>query len=293
MENYCLTEPIFLRNLVIFPIKATNGSSRRHDAHNGFDPSTLDEVLAQRKAEIRELETPGVNEIIFENRGDWPVLLLDGEEITGSLQNRIIAASHLVAARSTEDVAVVCVEEGRWDELGGFQTGYCSYPRIRSILAKGMHKKTDTQKIIWDEINRKLTVTKTLSKTSSMHDIYDNLKEEIARYVEGFESLNHSTVGFIGVAGDRILGCDIFFDSNIYRKFENKLIRSYALDAFEYQRTKKDLPDVETFFANVLGALKNKKIKKSRKTIPIKGNEFLGQTLTYNTRLVHLSAFPT
>jgi hypothetical protein len=291
MKQYHLSEPFFLRNLVTFPIHVSDGSSHENDMSQ-FNPLTLDDVLRQGQADVRELDIPDMTEIVFDNRGNEPVALLDGEEITGSLQNRIIARSHVVAARSTTSIPVVCVEEGRWDEIGGFQTGYCSYPRIRSILAQSLHKKIDTQKTIWDEISRKLTATKTLSKTSSMHEIYDNLHEELERYVEGFSSFNHNTVGFIGCAGNQILGCDLFSNANIYQKFEQKLIRSYALDAVEYQRAKKGLPDAEQFFTRILSTLESKKFKKSSKTIPMKGGGFIGHTLMYRNRFVHLSAFP-
>lgn len=291
MKQYHLAEPFFFRNLVTFPVQVSNGSFHE-DTLRQFNPRTLHDVVRQGQADIRELDIPDMTKIVFDNRGNEPVVLLDGEEVTGSLQNRIIARSNVVAARSIKTIPVVCVEEGRWDEIGGFQTGYCSYPRIRSILAQSLHKKIDTQKTIWNEISRKLTVTKTISKTSSMHEIYDTLQEELERYVEGFRSFNHNTVGFIGCAGDQILGCDLFSNAHLYHKFEQKLIKSYALDAFEYQRANKSLPDVERFFTHMLSTLESKNLKNVNKTIPIKGDGFIGHTLLYQNRFVHSSAFP-
>jgi len=278
------SEPIFLRNLIIYPI---NG-----DTENGFNPLTIDETLSLKTGKFCELDTPDINKIIFENKNTSPVLMLDGEEITGSLQNRIITTSNLVEAESSKDIPVICVEEERWEEIGGFKTGYCSYPRIRTILAKSLYKKIDTQRLIWNEINRKLTATKTISTTSSMHDIYNNLQAEISRYLEDFHSLNRTTIGLIGVAGNRILGCDIFLSPKIYRKFENKLISSYVLDAIEYQRKSGNLPDVEKFFASIKSVSKKKRIKGMSKNIRVKGDGFLGQALIYNDCLIHLSAFP-
>jgi hypothetical protein len=284
LNSITISDPIFLRNLLVYPIRGGGG--------NGFSPLTVNEVLNINKAEFHELDAPDVNRIIFENRSDNPVLMLDGEEITGSLQNRIVAMSGLVEARSSQNIPVICAEEGRWDEIGGFQTGHCSYPHIRTILAKSLHKKIDTQNMIWKEISRKLTVTKTLSKTSSMHDIYANLEDEMSRYVEDFRSLNHKTIGFIGIAGKHILGCDIFANPKIYRKYENKLIRSYALDAFEYQRTKDNGADVEKFFKGLKKVLNSKKIGQKIRNIKIKGDKTLGQALAYQNKIIHLSVFP-
>ena len=281
--NIC--EPIFLRNLIIYPISSIT--------KDGSSPLTIDETMRLNRGEFHELETPDINKIVFENRGNDPVLVLDGEEITGSLQNRIIAMSHFVEARSSKNIPVVCVEEERWKEIGGFETGHCSYPRIRTILAKSRYQKIDTQRVIWNEINRKLAATKTISTTSSMHDIYTNLQDEISRYVEDFQELNHNTIGFVGVAGNRMLGCDIFANSFIYRKFENKLIRSYVLDAIEYQKKKQGVPDVQKFVTAIQGIVGKKNVKGKSRNIKIKGDGFLGQALIHNTHPIHISAFPT
>jgi hypothetical protein len=284
-NNTEISEPVFLRNLTIYPISGTS--------KNDFNPASIDEVIHANKGAVHELDTPDVNTIEFVNRGDDPVLLIDGEEITGSLQNRIIALSSVIEARSTKNIPVICAEEGRWAGLGGFQTGHCAYPQVRTILAKSLHRKIDTQRAIWNEINRKLTATKTMSTTSSMHDIYHNLDEEIARYVEGFSSINHDTVGFIGVAGNRILGCDIFCSAKIYHKFEPKLIRGYILDAIEYRKKDPHVPDVKKFFTALRHVLEKKKVRKKTGNEKIKGDGFLGQMFIYDKNPVHLSVFPT
>ncbi|MGB9720510.1 MAG: ARPP-1 family domain-containing protein [bacterium] len=285
MENLSLAEPIFLRNLVIYPIK--NGSENNRLHHH-----TIEDLIQNNKGEFRELSVPDVNKIIFDNRGDSPVLMIDGEEITGSMQNRIIAQSSIVEAHTKSNIPVICAEEKRWDEIGGFRTGYCSYPRVRSILASSLHKKIDAQKQIWKEIERKLTVTKTISKTSSMHEIFDNLNNEIERYLEGFETLNHNTVGFIGVAGNQILGCDVFYSPSLYQKFEKKLLRSYALDAIEHQHSKGTRPQVQDFFEKIASAVSGSATTSRSGHRRLKGGKFVGQVVFHNNIPVHLSAFP-
>lgn len=278
------SDPVFLRNLKIYPV--------RMDNPNGFLLTTVEEMIAKGNAEFRELDDPDINEIIFMNRGNEHVFMLDGEEVTGALQNRIIATSTIAEANSTSRIPVVCAEEGRWDQIGGFRTGNYSYPKIRALLTKSRQKRTDTQKIIWREIQRKMTVTKTRSATSSMHDIFDNLSEEIDRYIEDFQSLNHGTVGIVGVAGNNILGCDIFQNPNIYQKLEEKLIRSYALDALEYREKGGNQQDVERFFKNTLIALSKKNPRRKIQHFTIKGDGLLGQSLVYDGNIIHVSAFP-
>ncbi len=282
-KNVSLAEPVFLRNLVITPVKGI--------ADNGFSPATIDEVLRAQKGFFQETETPDINEIQFSNEGDEPVLMLDGEEIIGAMQNRIITYSHMIEPHSTEHIPVVCVEEGRWEELGGFETGHCSYPRLRAVLLRSRYRKADVQKTVWKEITRKLTVTRTRSATSSMHDIYDNLDDEVERYVEDFRSLNHGTIGFIGSAGNRILGCDLFHNTETYQKFEPKLIRSYALDALEHRGTRGTRPETEQFLTSITNALE-KRTSKGQPHIRFKGMGFFGQTVQHDHTLVHISVFP-
>lgn len=75
----------------------------------------LSEALASASVEISEISDQGtVPTIHIANRGVQDVLLLDGEELVGAKQNRILNTAVLVRAHSTLEVPVSCVEEGRW-----------------------------------------------------------------------------------------------------------------------------------------------------------------------------------
>ncbi len=284
LKDIKIADPVFLRNLQVYPLQGLSG--------NGHRILTIEEVLDIGSGGFQELDDPKIDLISFDNKGDDPVLLLDGEEIIGTLQNRIVAASTYIEPRAACDIDVVCAEEGRWKELGGFTTGYCSYPGIRAILSSHSKKRDGLQNTVWQEIDRKLTVTKTLSATSSMHDIYNNLQDEVSRYVEDFHGLDHDTVGFVGVAGRKILGCDIFSDAATYRKFENKLMRSYALDAIEHRRAGGMSCDVRTFLENIEKTMASKRRPTSRHHLKLKSTVLSGQGIYHKSSLIHLSAFP-
>jgi hypothetical protein len=59
----------------------------------------------------------GVPELKLINDADRPVLLLDGEELVGAKQNRILNVTVLAGAHSTIVIPVSCVEAGRWHHL--------------------------------------------------------------------------------------------------------------------------------------------------------------------------------
>ena len=75
---------------------------------------TLDEAIASGSARVAEVSTGGsVPELRFENEGDMPVLLLDGEELIGAKQNRILNLTILAGAKTSITIPVSCVEAGR------------------------------------------------------------------------------------------------------------------------------------------------------------------------------------
>ncbi len=282
ITNY--KEPIFLRNLTIYPIAGKN--------KNGFEAINIEEALKKKIADISELDEPQIDNLEIENQGRTPLLMLDGEEVIGSLQNRIIACSTLIPERTRERVAVFCAEEGRWNEIGGFKTGFCSYPKIRAILSQKSHKRTDLQHRVWNEIKRKLTTTRVSSATSSMHEIYTTLNNEIERYIEDFKGLDDNIIGFIGCAKNHILSCDIFLNPKIYKRFEPKLLRAYALDAIEYQHIKSNNSDINEFFKGLCYFFEHFNPRKDVKHFRIRQKTFFGQAVAHKNSLIHLSIFP-
>ena len=94
------------RNLTIFPLF---GSGIK-----GGGYLTLDEALALKCSVVTEVSEGGsVPELKFVNSGDKPVFLLDGEELIGAKQNRILNLSILVPAGKTLIIPVSCVEAVR------------------------------------------------------------------------------------------------------------------------------------------------------------------------------------
>ena len=61
--------------------------------------TTLVEALRAGLAEVTEVDEQGrVSELLVKNNGGLPLLILDGEELVGAKQNRILNTSILVQA---------------------------------------------------------------------------------------------------------------------------------------------------------------------------------------------------
>ena len=78
------------------------------------DFMTLDEALDSGALVITELDESGsVPELKVTNKSDQKVLMLDGEELVGAKQNRVLNVTVLIAAQSETVIPVSCVEQGR------------------------------------------------------------------------------------------------------------------------------------------------------------------------------------
>src|SRR6476469_7377273 len=74
-----------------------------------------DEAIAAGAVTVEEVgESGSVPDLLVENRGDSRVLFIEGEELRGAKQNRVLNTSVLVAARSKTKIPVSCVEQARW-----------------------------------------------------------------------------------------------------------------------------------------------------------------------------------
>lgn len=76
---------------------------------------TLDEALAGGLVEVTEKDKGGsVPELQVVNKSPQMVLILDGEELVGAKQNRIVNTTILIQGLTTIIIPVSCVEQGRW-----------------------------------------------------------------------------------------------------------------------------------------------------------------------------------
>jgi len=95
------------RNMAMFPLLSAETSD--------LDCLLLDEALREGWVEVVEVSEEGsVPELRITNKSPKMVLLLDGEELVGAKQNRIVNTTILIQGNTTMVIPVSCVEQGRW-----------------------------------------------------------------------------------------------------------------------------------------------------------------------------------
>ena len=167
--------------------------------------------------DVKECEQSTVNTIIVENKSVAPLLLVDGEEIVGGDQNRIMDATILIAPESEMKVPVNCTEHGRWGYVSDFKQSK-NIANYRTRLAKhhAFRSKGNVQKAVWDSIDE-LEVSRSFSSpTQAMSESYENAKSDLSEFMEVFEVVEGQTGVAVMIDGE-VKGFEVFLNSEIYR----------------------------------------------------------------------------
>jgi hypothetical protein len=120
-----LGEPMVDGALCILSLRSTLRTQSKY--------ALLQQAISRGTMTITEVSDAGsVPQLLAVNKGPWPVLIFDGEELVGAKQNRIANATVLVGVGKTV-LPVSCVEAGRWSHrTASFDDGlYASHPRLR------------------------------------------------------------------------------------------------------------------------------------------------------------------
>lgn len=206
---------------------------------------TLDAALASGAVEITEVSEGGsVPQLQLLNRGTSPLFLLDGEELVGAKQNRILNLSILVPASSTFEVPVSCVEQGRWSlRSRGFQSaGRVIYSKLRRSNAESVSEnlvksgsRRGDQGQVWDSIASKSLRMDVHSDTGAASALYERYHAELEEFTAGMRVLP-GQVGAAFLLDDRFAGLDVMSGPDVLAPLLPKIVRSYALDALEDDR---------------------------------------------------------
>ncbi len=233
-----LGSPQHFRNLTLFPLE------RATPPPAAPEYLLADEAMQLGLAKITEVEGGSVPELRFENRGDRPVLLLDGEELVGAKQNRVLNLTILVAAHKTIIIPVSCVEAGRWhmNSTEFHAASHMMYSKARaervtqvsaSMRASGSRRAD--QSAVWDSIAKKAMRMQAASPTQAMSAVFEHHAISVEEYVRAFACGERQCGVVFAIEG--AFGVDLFDHPRTLRTLFPKLVRSYALDAMEVQGT--------------------------------------------------------
>jgi hypothetical protein len=222
------------KNLTVFALLS--------DYNADSDYLTLDEALAKDLIDVGEVSRGGsVPELKVVNRSDRMVLILDGEELVGAKQNRIVNTTILIAGKTTTVIPVSCVEQGRWsyrsDKFSSEKRLMASKLRARkadqvNFSLKNSGKFSSDQSAIWNQVEKMAMQRNAVSPSMAMSEIYKKEAPSIEKYVKHFD-LTDSQVGAVFMINGKVAGIDCFGKPETFSKVFKKLAESYALDAID------------------------------------------------------------
>lgn len=281
LRHLSLAERQNYENMTVVPILS--------DTNTPFDVLDLKEGLKMGLVKIEECDNSNIEQVKLKNNSISPLILLDGEEIAGSLQNRIISQTMIIAPKSEIKIPVNCSEKGRNTYKSEFH--YSNYMANSNTRRKKVYNKNKLrQNVVWSSIDDLEKDKNTCSKTNALRDSYEKNKYDIDSYLKHFKMENNQ-IGVICIVENKV-GLEIFNNHSLYEKYNEMLLRSYIIDSSNKEKINISNKELE----NILDSINDDSfIKKEAvglgKYYKISNSYGNGHILIYENNMVHASFF--
>jgi len=271
----------------------------------------VDEALEAKKVVVEEISEGGsVPELRMTNFSGKVVLVVDGTELVGAKQNRIVNASFLIPPDSITRIPVSCVEQGRW-QYRGREFGSSKHFAAHSIRRGNaeFHKESLRQKRgygsdqgqVWEcvaDMSHKMAAA---TPTGAMNDIFEQKQASIDEYRKGISPERGQTGAAFFINGI-FQGIELFDRDATFGKMFPKLLSGVAVEAMMAQgarlsaRRAKTPAETAGYVKRILDEV-GKSLFEKFEPIGIgedwryDGKRSFGKALHYEAELVHFSAF--
>ena len=284
------------RNLAIFPLLTPTCVAATYDL--------LDSAIASGTASVAETSEGGsVPELAFHNHGERPVLLIDGEELRGARQNRILNISILSDAGTQLVIPVSCVERGRWAYR---QRHFESSDRILFGSARRAKARAVTESLsqrgaasgnqgqIWQMIDERFSASGRTSDTEAMSDLYAAEQPQLDDWQKSFQWIPNQAGAVFAIDGQPA-AVELFDSPDTFKCFLDKAIASFAMDALSSRsplHLEPDLATVEGFLHQICQMpVQRFKSVGDGHDLRLVSQQVAGGALEAKGKLIHLSAF--
>ncbi len=235
-----LGEPRPFRNMTVVPVFVSVDRSP--------DYLTLSEAMAANWVTVTEVNQGGhVPNLKVTNRGASPVLLLDGEELVGARQNRVLNTSVLLRPESETIIPVSCTEAGRWRYRSPHlrhaghmsHSGHVMSSELRKLKSSSVQARlcqaegaafSSDQGGLWAAVHHLSLKSKVPSPTHALADIFEAKLPDLNAYLQAFQPAPEQK-GLVVLINGQVAGVDLVSLSRAYQALHPQIIRSYALDA--------------------------------------------------------------
>jgi hypothetical protein len=242
--DYRVSTPYTYKNLTIFLL-------------HGKNQNTKDNVITLQEAMERKLfavyETSDVNELEVENLSkQFDVFIQSGDIVKGGKQDRILAVSIIIPARSGRvKIEAFCVESGRWTKRGNEDTAKfnSSNDRIVTKELKMAANGTRSQSEVWNQVSE---AQERLSKnvggsvadgvsSSSLQLSLENRRvvttvDEYIRNLGNIAAGKSDVIGYAMAINGQINSADVYVSNALFKKVWAKMLKAAATEAVAESR---------------------------------------------------------
>ena len=243
---YRLSAPYSHKNLTIFLVHGKDETSKTNIL-------TLQEAMERQI--LRVYETSDVNELSVENISKhFDVFIQSGDIVKGGKQDRVLAVSIIIPARSGRiKIEAFCVESGRWQKRGNEDTGQfsSSNDRIVSKELKLAANGARSQQEVWTQVSeaqKKLErtlgapVTNAASRSSLQLSLEngkvaataDEYVRRLANLIEG----KSDVIGYAFAVNGEINSADIYVSNALFKKLWPRMLKAAAVEAVAEQNSR-------------------------------------------------------
>lgn len=298
LAGVMIGEPQIHHNLVLFPLQMPQ---------NGvMSFITLDEAIAAGSFIVTEVSASGsVPELLVSNKGDIAVLLIDGEELIGAKQNRVLNTTVLVQGKSETKIPVSCTEQRRWSYKSAHfsSSQHIMAAKLRALKSRSVSASLRTsssylsnQGEVWNEVHKLQTKSSVASPTSAMNDVFNaydlKLKDSLGHF-----ACQAGQQGLLVLHNGQVAGLDLVSRPEVYARLHQKFVRSYLLEALmEPAKEPEDLQRARDTAGNFLGEITHASEEKFQSVgygwdFRLRANGLEGNALVADDHVIHAAAF--
>ena len=256
--------------------------------------------------QITEVGEGTVPELCFNNTGNQPVFVPEGTIIENLMQNRFVRVSFIINGNTILNIPCACVEQSRWgyenNRMGNHST-YHLYPSLRAINSRALNRSLrqkqgyesyGMQRETWNQIEDRLTSTKTDSRTRYLGDYYRDTKNEIDRLTSRI-FIPDDVNGFVALIEGRPIELTIMGSYQLFGNHAQGLMAGIAVECLEDFRKNLKTAKQMTYeqFMEAVG-------KANVETYPSVGagsdlrfenKDLVGSALVRGNQLIHLGVY--
>lgn len=243
-DAYRISSPYTYKNLSIFLI-------------HGKDQNTKGNIITLQEAMERKLfvvyETSDVNELEVENLSkELDVFIQSGDIVKGGKQDRVLAVSIIIPARSGRvKIDAFCVESGRWTKRGGEDSDKfnSSNDRIVTKDLKIAANASRSQQEVWAKVSEAQAdlarnVGGSVSDGASASSLQLSLENRkvVANINEYIAALNavpagkSDVIGYAFAINGKVNSADIYVSNALFKKVWSKMLKAAATEAVAESR---------------------------------------------------------